>query len=173
MVFGIVAGSVAAVVAILVSLPLRSPSDTLFNSASLAVAALTAGVLAGAIWQALGRRPSGAPVFLLVWTLIFVPVSVAAVWYGRSQLDHFTAFAAPLAVIVYGVTGVLTALLGRLLPNLRWWWGVIAVAAALLLGIGLVNQGDQESGELKLPPPNASAAPGGSTEQVGRGLSQT
>ena len=42
---GLIAGSVAAVAAVLLSLPLHSPSDTLFNTAAVATAAISAGVV--------------------------------------------------------------------------------------------------------------------------------
>ena len=74
MLSGITAGSVAAIIAVLVSLPLRSPSDTLLNSASVALAALLAGVVAGLLWLAMGRFDRRTVYFLAVWTVLFVPV---------------------------------------------------------------------------------------------------
>ena len=47
----------------------------------------------------------------------------------------------------------------RCLPRLRWWQAGIAVAVALVIGVGLVNQTDQESGRLELPPPGSQAVP--------------
>ena len=159
MIPGLTAGSVAALIAVLVSLPLRSPSDTLLNSASVALASLLAGVLAGVIWWVLRDSRSRGVYFLVIWTVLFVPPAAALVLYGRTQLDHFTAFAIPLALIVYGVTGILTVAIARYFPRLRWWKAGIAVAIALLIGFGLVNQTDQESGRLELPPPGSWAVP--------------
>lgn len=156
---GLVAGSAAAIVAVFLSLPLRSPSDTLFNSVSVALAALLAGVLAEVIWRVV-RGAEGWPVrFLVAWSVIYLPLAVAIITYGRSQLDHFVGFAAPLAFTVYVVTGVLTIGLPRYLPNMRWWCPVVAVGIAIALGFGLVNQADQESGRLELPPPGSRLAP--------------
>ncbi|MDE2937794.1 MAG: hypothetical protein OXR67_02590 [Chloroflexota bacterium] len=159
MLAGLTAGSVAAVIAVLVSLPLRSPSDTLLNSASVALACLLAGLAAGLLWLAAGRTPRSTVYFLAAWTVLFVPAAIAVVLFGRSQLDHFVGFAAPLAAIVYVVTGALTVAIPRCLPRLRWWQAGIAVAVALVIGVGLVNQTDQESGRLELPPPGSQAVP--------------
>ena len=156
---GLIAGSLAAMVAVLASLPLRSPSDTLFNSASVALAGLLAGAIAGGVWLAVRNSPAPPGRFLVFWSAICLPVAAAVIIYGRSQLDHFTGFVLPLALLIYGVTGILTVAIPRWLPNLKWWTAGIAVAAALLLGFGLVNQTDQESGELKLPPPGSRAVP--------------
>ena len=46
---GLLAGSATAVVATLVSLPLHSPTDTLFNSATVTLGALAAALAAGVI----------------------------------------------------------------------------------------------------------------------------
>ena len=160
MLSGITAGSVAAIVAVLVSLPLRSPSDTLLNSVSVGLAGLLAGVVAGLLWLAVGRTQRRTAYFLAAWTVLFVPVAIALVLFGQSQLDHFATFAAPLAAIVYVVTGVLNVSVARYFPGLRWWQAGIAVVAALVIGIGLVTQTDQESGRLELPPPGSRMVPG-------------
>jgi len=159
MLAGLTAGSVAAVVAVFVSLPLRSPSDTLLNSASVSLACLLGGAVAGLLWLAVGRTQRRTAYFLAAWTVLFVPLAIAVVLFGQSQLDHFVAFAAPLAAIVYVLTGVLTVSVACCFPGLRWWHAGIAVVAALVIGIGLVTQTDQESGRLELPPPGSWMVP--------------
>ena len=152
---GLTAGSAAALVAVLVSLPLRSPSDTLLNSASVTLAALLAGGLAGVIWLILRRFQRPEMRFLIVWSATFLPLALVTILVGRSQLDHFTAFAVPLAMIIYLLTGILTISIPRYLPNQKWWCAGAAVVSALVIGFGLVTQGDQESGKLELPPPGS------------------
>ena len=159
MLAGLTAGSVAAVIAVLVSLPLRSPSDTLLNSASVALACLLSGLAAGLLWLAVRRSQRPSAYFLVAWSALFLSAAIAVVLFGRSQLDHFTAFAVPLAAIAYVVTGALTVSIDRYIPRLRWWQAGIAVVVALAFGIGLVNQTDQESGRLELPPPGSQAVP--------------
>ncbi len=167
MLAGLTAGSVAAVVAALVSLPLRSPSDTLLNSASVALACLLSGLVAGLLWLAVKRTGRPTVYFLAAWTVLFVPAAIAVVVFGRSQLDNFTAFAVPLAAISYVVTGALTVAIPRCLPRLRWWQAGTAIVVALAIGIGLVNQADQESGRLELPPPGSWVVPGRPSAQSG------
>ena len=165
MLAGLTAGSVAAMVAVFVSLPLRSPSDTLLNSASVSLACLLAGAVAGLLWLAVGRTQRRTAYFLAAWSVLFLPAAILVIIFGRSQLDHFVVFAAPLAAIVYVVTGALTVTIPRCFPRLRWWQAGIAVVAALVIGIGLVNQTDQESGRLELPPPGSWVVPAGPSSE--------
>ncbi|MDE2778863.1 MAG: hypothetical protein OXI91_04195 [Chloroflexota bacterium] len=164
---GLTAGAVAAVAAVLVSLPLRSPSDTLLNSASVALAALMSGAVSGLLWLALRRTGRPALWFLAAWSAIFLPASAFVLFLGQSQLDGFISFALPLALIVYLVTGLLTLVIHRFVPGLRWWHGVAAVGVAAALGFGLVTQSDQESGRLELPPPGSHSLPAESPSESG------
>ena len=156
---GLIGGSAAAIIAVLVSLPLRSPSDTLLNSASVALASLLAGALAGALWWILRGSHTRSVRFLLIWTVLVVPTTLVVVLYGSAQLDNFTAFVLPLAGIIYLVTGILTIAIPRYAPGNPWWSWPLAVAVALALGFGLVTQTDQESGRLELPPPGSWVVP--------------
>jgi len=164
---GLTAGAVAAVAAVLVSLPLRSPSDTLLNSASVALAALMAGAVSGLLWLALRRTSRPALWFLKAWSAIFLPASAFVLILGQSQLDGFISFASPLALIVYVVTGLLTLTIHSFIPGLRWWHGVAAVGVAAAVGFGLVTQTDQESGRLELPPPGSHNLPAEASWQSG------
>ena len=164
MLSGLTGGSVAAIIAVLVSLPLRSPTDTLLNSASVALAGLLAGLVAGSLWLAMDRTQRRTVNFLAAWTVLYTPAAIG--------LDHFVAFAAPLAAIVYVVTGALTVAIPRWLPGLRWWHAGIVMAAALAIGIGLVTQTDQESGRLELPPPGSWIVPSGPSSAGGTRIIQ-
>ena len=159
MISGLTAGAVAAIVAVLVSLPLRSPSALLFNSATVCLAALLAGALAGIIWLAVRRSQRPAIRFLVAWSVIFLPAATLVVLLGRTQLDHFVSFAVPLALIIYFIAGILTIAIPIYLPRLRWWCAAGAFVVALALGFGLITQTDQESGRLELPPPGSHSVP--------------
>lgn len=50
---GVIGGSIAAILATLVSLPLHSPVDNVFNSATVALASLFVGIGAGVFWNKL------------------------------------------------------------------------------------------------------------------------
>jgi hypothetical protein len=157
---GLAAGAIAAIIAALVSLPLHSPVDSAFNSATVAVAALVVGVISGLLWARLSDR--------LLWFLaalsgLFILALVIA-FVGNTQLDRMVSFMVPLAAIVVVICAVLTPLLASffLKPalGLLKWSPVIAVAAALALGFGLMTQGDAESADLSIDPkPTAAAEP--------------
>ena len=151
MIAGIVAGSISAVAAALVSLPLRSPDDALLNSVTVTLAALAAGVAAGLLWRVSSPKRRGLLIFAGLWTAAFAVVAVICV-AGETQLDNFIGFALPLAAIVFPVTGVLTVLLAGSYLAGRWQLAAVAAVIALAVGIPLAGQGDQESGRLELPP---------------------
>ncbi len=158
MIAGIIAGSISAIAAALVSLPLRSPDDALLNSATVALAALAAGLAAGLLWRVASNKRNGLLVFSGMWTAAFVVVAVISL-AGETQLDHFLAFALPLAAIVFPMTGLLTVLLEGSRIADRWQLAVAAAVIALAVGIPLAGQGDQESGRLELPPRTGSLTP--------------
>ena len=157
--YGLTAGSVAAVVAALVSLPLQSPSDTLFNTASVALAAIYGGLVAGVLWLVVPRSPRKTAYFVVAWTALFVPVALSVVLFGQAQLDNFVIFAVPLAAVIYGTTAIMTPVLAQVYPRLRWWVVGVALVMALALGLGLMTQSDQESGRLELPEPGSRVIP--------------
>lgn len=151
---GITAGSISAVVAAIVSLPLRSPDDILLNSATVVIGALLAGLSAGIVWRFLAGRPAGLLMFAIVWAVAFA-ITVVLALAAETQLDHFAAFVLPLGAIVFLLTGLQTALFHRLAIPMGWWSVLATVAIALAVGAGLAGQGDEKSGELELPPKGA------------------
>ena len=148
---GVTAGSVAAMVVALVSLPLRSPDDMLVNSATVVVGTLLAGTAAGTLWHILTKKRNRLLLFTALWTTGFAVAALFAV-AGETQLDHFLAFVLPLSAIVFALMGLLTAVLGRTGGLRRRWVAPVAIVLALALGIGLAGQGDGKSGSLELPP---------------------
>ena len=154
---GLAAGGIAAIIAVLVSLPLHSPVDSVFNSATVAVACLALGAIAGVLWNRMGERPLVVNGVLVV---LFVLVLVVAL-VGNSFLDRFASFVLPLAAIAFVVCIALTPFMSSYFnrPDLGWkvWTPVVPVVIALALGFALVTQGDAESGELALPPPPTAA----------------
>ena len=158
MIAGLTAGSVAAVVAALVSLPLRSPDDAFFNTGSVAIASLIAGLAAGALWQGAAKSKRRHTFFAGVWTAAFGVVALLS-WAGETQLERFGAFVLPLAAIVFTIAGTLTVLLSDTPAVQKPWLPAAALAVALAVGFSLAGQGDAESGRLELPPRAGLAAP--------------
>jgi polyisoprenoid-binding protein YceI len=149
---GLGAGALAALAASLVSLPLYSPDDAFFNTASVTVGALPAGIAAGALWWALRDRPRAPLLFAAVMLAAFVLVAAGALAYetAPSALDRVASFSIPLAAIVFATLALLVPVLSR--PQLRpMWTAPAATVAALVLGIALAGRGDAESGRLTLP----------------------
>ena len=148
---GLTAGAIAAIVAALVNLPLEAPADTYFNSASVAVGSLVLGLGAGILLKALDSQDDPDIPYLAILALSFVVVCVFAIIAG-TQLERSVTYIVPLAATVFVVTGVLTLLLDREDVQLPRWAVAGAVVLALVIGIALAGQGDQESGRLELPP---------------------
>ncbi|HJM75950.1 MAG TPA: hypothetical protein QGI71_08865 [Dehalococcoidia bacterium] len=80
---GLIAGSVAAVAAALLSLPLHSARGTLFNNAAVVVAAIAAGVAVGVLWRRL-PGPHHLRYFAIVVALFAATAVALAV--GEAQL---------------------------------------------------------------------------------------
>ena len=101
---GLISGSIAAIVVALVSLPLHSPVDNVFNTASVAAASLFAGVAAGLFWNKLAASQRRAIHYAggLALGLIAV-VALAAV--GEIWLERMLSFTIPLAVIAFALSG--------------------------------------------------------------------
>ncbi len=155
---GLIAGSIAGIVGILVNLPLYAPTDTYFNSSSVMVASLALGLCAGVLWRLLDRYTRRLPIFVVCLVSGFAVVTIIAV-VGETRIDRSVSYVVPLAAIVVGITGALTVPLFRAKLTLSWWPAVVIVFLAVGLGIGLAGQGDQESGKLDLPPRPTSVAP--------------
>ena len=156
MIIGLLAGAAAAIAAALLSLPLRSPDDAFFNTATVVIGALVAGLLAGTLRSVLGQRN-----FLIAWGVAFVAV-LAGLVAGESLFERMVSFGVPLAAVVFLVTGAAVVLLqDATVPRMPLLAGAAAVVA-IALGLGLAGQGDAESGTLALP-----AAPAAPTAAMG------
>ena len=154
---GLIGGAVAAVVAVLVSLPLHSPNDALFNTLVVAMASLVIGLVAGLLWTLLAGGRSPRLRFLLLW-MIALAVVIGIAFAINTQLDRMASFGVPLAVIIFGIVGASMILEPYLRPLSSWRVAIASVIVAGVLGGALITQGDQESGDLSLPP-RASVVP--------------
>ncbi len=164
---GLGAGALAAVAAAMLSLPLRSPDDAFFNTASVTLGALLLGLLAGLLWWAACRRarPLRRLAGWLLAGLVLVTVAVLAFEAAPgAPLEGVASFVLPLAALAFGVVGVLTPLLAR--PVLRpAWSGPSAAVVAMALGFALAGEGDAQSGRLALPAlPNSTPAAAAQSE---------
>ena len=151
---GLASGSVAAIAAALVQLPLHSPADVLFNAGTVSVGALATGAAAGVVIGWVRGRGGGLRLFYAAWAAAFLASVVVAV-AAESQLDRTVGYVVPMAAIVLGTTGVLTPLLAG--ARVVGWLVVVAlVVVAVAVGAGLAGEGDTASGKLELPPREAT-----------------
>jgi polyisoprenoid-binding protein YceI len=161
---GLLAGGLAAIVASLVSLPLDSPDDLVFNTATVAIGAIAVGIFEGVLWQVLAPRPQGRQLYIGVSAGAFVVVAVGTV-IGELLLEGTVRFALPLAALVFIITALLPPVLDSLQParNLALGAAAASLIAALAIGFGLAGIGDEESGRLELPDPDPTGAAAAST----------
>ena len=159
---GLMAGGIATILAVLLSLPLVSPHDGLFNSASVALAGLGVSALAGVVGQLSGRREgrAGARLFALIWLPLAVGLTGAALYgMAASGLENYWAFTLVLAAALFGGAGGGAVLLRRYGPALPWWAALPVIILALTLGWAWRESGDQPGGGLELPPPASRQVP--------------
>lgn len=147
---GLGVGAIAAIVAISVSIPLESPDDIIFNSASVGFAALGYGGLTGLVWHwsksdASVQRQYIASSFGLIVAALAVAVA------AQTQFDDAVLFTVPLALISSLIPVFGTPIAARS-EKFRNWNYLVVVILAVVLSIVLAGQGDQESGALSLPP---------------------
>lgn len=148
---GLTGGAVAGIVGVLINLPLVSPSDSFFNSATVMVGALITGLAVGIWRRVLGEgHVRRAPFWSGIVFLMGLATIIAVI--GESQLERSVSYIAPLAAIVVGLTAGILLLLERLSRPLPWTVTFALIILVIGLGIGLAGFGDQESGRLELPP---------------------
>ena len=148
---GLGVGSIAAIIAILVSLPLESPDDIIFNAGSVGFAAVGFGGLSGLVWHlSKSDLPVGRAYVAGSFGLIVVGLAVAIA--AGTQFEDALIFTVPLALIssIIPVVGTPIATKSEKFKN---WNYLLLVVVAVAMSIALAGQGDQESGSLSLPPP--------------------
>ena len=152
MLIGLLAGAIAALIAGLLSLPLHSPDDAIFNTATITVGALIAGVAAGTLQTMLSPRW-----FAIAWGGAFIVV-VAALAASEAVFTRMIAFGLPIATVVFGVTGPGAWFLRERVTSRVPAIAGLATVVALGAGVALAGQRDSASGALALPPSTSSIA---------------
>ena len=152
---GLLAGSVAAIAAVAISIPLESPSDAYFNSASVSIVSLGVGLGVGLMWRILSVCGRSRLLYFNVVMGILSVIVTAATLAMDAYLERSTSFILPLAALALGMIWLLTLVLMRTGRALPWRLAFATAAIALALGIALAGQGDQEDGRLELPPRNS------------------
>ena len=147
---GLGAGAIAAIIAVLVSLPLESPDDIVLNAASVGSGALVVGGFSGVLWHFSASDSKFNKRYLVLSAALFVGIlSIAAL--AQTQFDDALSFTLPLAVII-ALIAILGTPISATNERLGIWFSGILVLVAIVISIALAGQGDQESGSLSLPP---------------------
>jgi len=159
---GAVAGSIAAIVAGLLSLLLRSPDEIIANSLTVVLVSIVLGLLAGVLWRKLRARNNAEKTF--TWSMVgsFFAVAAAIALVDLFALSNTAKYAGPLAVIIFITLGFFVPMLSRVTAPV--WVAAIPIVIAIVLGIGLFGRGNVASGELSLD--DLDTAPAQTTEAV-------
>ena len=147
---GLGAGSIAAIVAVFVSLPLESPDDIILNAASVGFGALIVGAINGFLWHLASANSLLNRRYVVLSALLFVGVVAVAI-FAQTQFDDPLSFTLPLALIIAALSIVGTPVIATN-ERIQIWLPGLLVVIAVALSIALAGQGDQESGSLSLPP---------------------
>ncbi|MEN8238767.1 MAG: YceI family protein [Actinomycetota bacterium] len=148
MLAGAVAGAIAAIVAGLASVALRSPDEVIANSLTVVLTSIALGLLAGALWRRLRATDNAEKVF--AWSMVgaFFAVAAAIALADLFVLSNVITYAGPLAVIIFITLGFFVPMLSRVTAAV--WIAAIPIIIALALGVGLFGRGNVASGELSL-----------------------
>ena len=147
---GLGAGALAAIIAVLVSLPLESPDDILLNAASVGFGALIAGATSGILWH-FSASDSMFNRRYIVFSVVLFLVVLTIAFFAQAQFDDALLFTLPLALII-ALVAIVGTPISATSKRIGIWFSGVLVLVAIVLSIALAGQGDQESGSLSLPP---------------------
>jgi len=132
---GLAAGSVGAIAASLLALPIDSPNETTANPITITILAMAIGAISGALWRALRAQRNGARKF--VWSMVgglFAVLTALALIEWTAGGGWFTYAGLVTAVIFLSVT-LLTPVVSRAVGPA--WAALIPVFLAAIVALGL------------------------------------
>lgn len=143
-------GALGALIASLVSLPLDSPDDLVFNTFTVTLGSLAAGLALGGVWWVLpdGRRRVALFAGACAASVALAAIAALAM---EALFEGSLAFVLPLAAIVFASIAVVAPVASAAGGRVAAFGGPALVVAAVAAGVGLMGQGDEESGRLELP----------------------
>ena len=132
---GLAAGSVGAIAASLISLPVTSPNDTVANPLTVTIVAMILGALSGMVWRRVRATTNGARNFVIAMVGgLLVVLSALAIIEWTAGGGWFTYTALITGVIFLSVI-LLTPAISRAVAPL--WAALIPVALAVIVAVGL------------------------------------
>ncbi len=133
---GLAAGSVGAIAASLISLPVTSPNDTVANPLTVTVVAMIIGALSGMVWRSVRATTNGARTFVIAMVAaLFVVLSTLAIIEWTAGGGWFT-YTALVAGMVFLSVGLLTPAISRAVAPI--WAALIPVFLAVVIALGLL-----------------------------------
>lgn len=132
---GLAAGSVGAIAASLISLPVTSPNDTVANPLTVTAVAMIIGALSGLVWRRVRATTNGARSFVVAMvagllvvlsTLAIIEWTVGGGWF---------AYAALVASVIFLSVILLTPVISRAVAPV--WAAMIPVVLAVIVAVGL------------------------------------
>ena len=132
---GLAAGSVGAIAASLISLPVTSPNDTVANPLTITLVAMIIGALSGMVWRSVRATANGARTFVIamVAALIVLLSTLAIIeWTAGGAWFTYTAL---VAGVISLSGGLLTPAISRAVAPT--WAALIPVFLAVVVALGL------------------------------------
>lgn len=159
---GAVAGSLAAIMAGLLSLLLRSPDETVANSLTVVLTSIVLGLVAGGLWRRL-RASNEAP-RAFAWSMAggFLIAMMAISLINFTVMASLIPYATPLAALIFITLGFFVPLLSTV--TAPPWTAVIPIVLALGIGIGMLGRGNSVPSEVSFIDPAVESTPVMATE---------
>lgn len=133
---GLAAGSVGAIAASLISLPVTSPNDTVANPLTVTVVAMIIGALSGIVWRRVRATANGARTFVIAMVAaLLVVLSTLAIIEWTAGGGWFT-YTALVAGVIFLSVGLLTPVVSRAVAPT--WAALIPVFLAVVVALGLL-----------------------------------
>src|SRR5665811_2363488 len=134
---GLAAGSVGAIAAALLALPVDSPNETTANPITITIVAILIGAPSGALWRSVRAQRNGSRTF--AWSIgggLFVVLSALAIIEWTAGAGWFT-YAGLVAAVIFLSVGMLTPVISRAVaPSWAAW---IPVLLAVIVALGLFS----------------------------------
>ncbi len=151
---GLLTGALASIVASLVSLPLKSPHDGLFNTFSVTIGCILLGIVSGVVWRITQTQGSKKRLQLFIASIVVMFIASLALGIVMEiQLERSISFIVVLAAIALSIVGIGLPYLSRYTVFIDRYLQILIVSyiVALSLGIGLYTVGDAQVTQLELP----------------------
>jgi len=129
------AGSVGAIAASLLALPLDSPNDTTANPITITILAMLIGAASGALWLRVRAQRNGSRTF--AWAMVggLTAVLSALAIIEWTAGGGWLTYAGLVAAVIFLSIGLLTPVISRAVAPA--WAALIPVLLAAIVALGM------------------------------------